>query len=317
MCMAFDQRELRAFLAVVDRGSLGRAAEAAFMTQPALSRLIGEMERRFGQPLFDRHSKGMAPTAAGETLIPHARLLLFEMEQATSALDALRGLGRGRLRVGAVAAVARTVLPGAVAALLDMAPGLHIDLLDAPEDRLVQALAGREIDVVIAPELAPQADIWPMAELAYTDTYTAFAAARHALAGAKEVPLNAALGQRWVMPEIGSTPRMLFHRLVTAQGEALPDVALETASIGTMLATVAASTLLGWLPMPLLRAEMERGTVVPIPVKALEIERRFYVYTRRRGSLIAAARRLFELLPLAQAAAKGQATRLARTAPTG
>ena len=161
--MAFDQRELRAFLAVVDRGSLGRAAEAAFLTQPALSRLIGEMERRFGQPLFDRHSKGMAPTAAGETLIPHARLLLFEMEQASDALDALRGLGRGRLRVGAVAAVARTMLPGMVAALLDMASGLHIDLLDAPEDRLVQALAGREIDVAIAPELAPHPDIWPMA----------------------------------------------------------------------------------------------------------------------------------------------------------
>ena len=315
--MAFDQRELRAFLAVVDRGSLGRAAEAAFLTQPALSRLIGEMERRFGQPLFDRHSKGMAPTAAGETLIPHARLLLFEMEQASDALDALRGLGRGRLRVGAVAAVARTMLPGMVAALLDMAPGLHIDLLDAPEDRLVQALAGREIDVAIAPELAPHPDIWPMAELAYTDTYTAFAAAGHPLAGAKDVPLSAALGQRWTMPEIGSTPRMLFHRLVTAQGEALPDVAVETGSIGTMLATVAASSLLGWLPMPLLHAEMERGAILPVRVKALEIQRRFYVYTRRRGSVVPAARRLFELLPLTQRAAKGGATPLARSVATG
>ncbi|KAK0359810.1 hypothetical protein LTR94_029801, partial [Friedmanniomyces endolithicus] len=117
--------------------------------------------------------------------------------------------------------------------------------LSALQAELVQALAGREIDVAIAPELAPHPDIWPMAELAYTDSYTAFAAARHPLAGAKEVPLSAALGQRWTMPEIGSTPRMLFHRLVTAQGEALPDVAVETGSIGTMLATVAASSLLG------------------------------------------------------------------------
>ncbi|KAJ8137423.1 hypothetical protein OY671_009364, partial [Metschnikowia pulcherrima] len=132
--MAFDQRELRAFLAVVDRGSSGRAAEAAFMTQPALSRSIGEMERRFGQPSFDRHSKGMAPTAAGETSIPHARSSSFEMEQATDALDASRGSGRGRSRVGAVAAVARTMSPGMIAASSDMAPGSHIDLSDAPED---------------------------------------------------------------------------------------------------------------------------------------------------------------------------------------
>ena len=248
--MTFDQRQLRAFLAVVDRGSLGRAADVACMTQPALSRLIGEMERRFGQRLFDRHSKGMVPTAAGETLIPHARLLLFEMEQAASALDALRGLGRGRLRVGAVAAIARTILPAIAARLLDAAPKLQVDVLDAPEDRLVQAVTGREIDGGIAPAIAPQPEIRPIA----------------------------------------------------AQGGALPDVAVETNPIGVMLATVSSSRLLGWLPKPLIGAEMERGLIAAIGIPVLEVERRFFVYTRRKGSLIAAAHRLFDLLPLSSRA---------------
>ncbi|OJU18009.1 MULTISPECIES: LysR family transcriptional regulator [unclassified Sphingomonas] len=300
--MTFDQRQLRAFLAVVDRGSLGRAADVACMTQPALSRLIGEMERRFGQRLFDRHSKGMVPTAAGETLIPHARLLLFEMEQAASALDALRGLGRGRLRVGAVAAIARTILPAIAARLLDAAPKLQVDVLDAPEDRLVQALTGREIDVVIAPAIAPHPEIRPIAELDYKDSYTVLAAAAHPLAHRADVGLDDVLGERWAMPEIGSAPRMLFHNLVTAQGGALPDVAVETNSIGVMLATVSSSRLLGWLPKPLIGAEMERGLIAAIGIPVLEVERRFFVYTRRKGSLIAAAHRLFDLLPLSSRA---------------
>jgi len=77
--MTFDRRDLSAFLAVVDCGSLGRAALVVNMTQPSLSRRIRELEIRLGSPLFERHSKGMALTAAGETLLDHARLLVFEM----------------------------------------------------------------------------------------------------------------------------------------------------------------------------------------------------------------------------------------------
>lgn len=310
--MAFDQRELRSFLAVVDHGSLGRAADAACMTQPALSRLIGTMEERLGQPLFDRHSKGMALTAAGELLTPHARLLLFEMQQAVGELDALRGLGTGRVRIGAVAAVTRTILPGAIARLLDLAPALQVKVLDAPDDQLVTALANRDIDLMIAPPLAPHPGIWPIAECDDGDFYAVFAAAAHPLAAIGEVTTQQALSESWAMPPPGGTPRMLFERHVLAAGGPLPNVAVETNSIGVMVACVAASRLLGWLPYPLLEGDIQRGAVVALSVPALLVERRFFVYTRRRGSVAPAARQLLAVLPLKAAITPDEKAEAAR-----
>src|SRR5579872_5452161 len=131
--MAFDRRQLRAFLAVLEQGSLGRAAGQVNLSQPALSRLVQDMENRLGVRLFDRRRSGMTPTAYAEAFAPHARLLLFEMSQAVDTLDALRGLRRGVLRVGAVGAVARALLPDAVTALLAKAPDLQVELMEAAD----------------------------------------------------------------------------------------------------------------------------------------------------------------------------------------
>ena len=294
--MAFDQRELRAFLAVVDAGSLGRAAANVHLSQPALSRLIQQMEQRFGQPLFERHTKGMVPTTAGETLAPHARLLLFEMEQAGEALDALRGLRRGVARIGAVAAVTRSVMPEAAAGLLEAAPDLRIEMLEAPDDKLVDGLAGRAIDLMIAAEPPPHDEIMRIAECRFDDVYAVFCAARQTLA------LPDILTEKWVMPAPGATPRILFESLIKGAGHGLPVVAVETGSVSAQVAFVARSRLLGWLPRPLLASDLAHGDIRLLPVEALAVRRRFFVYRRRRGLLPAAAREMLKALPLLDAA---------------
>ncbi len=296
--MAFDQSELRAFLAVVDNGSLGRAAAAIHRTQPTLSRTIQEMESRFGQPLFERHTKGMALTPAGATLAPHARLLLFEMEQTVEALDALRGLRRGTLRVGAVAAIARSIVPTAVARLLEAAPGLRIELLEGPDGRLLDALVGREVDLILAPELAPHKDVSQVAECDFDDVYTVCCAADHPLAERGSATLAEALAERWIMPPPGATPRILFEAIIQAAGHEPPRIAVETGSVGGMLSFIASTRLLGWLPGPLLSQDEAVGGVRRVRVEALEIRRRFYVYRRRQGLLPSPAREFLKALPL-------------------
>lgn len=57
--MIYNQRQLRLFMAIVDEGSLNRAARAVNMTQPTLSRLVAEMESKIGQRLFERSAKGI------------------------------------------------------------------------------------------------------------------------------------------------------------------------------------------------------------------------------------------------------------------
>lgn len=299
--MTFDERNLRAFLAVVDCGSLGRAAIAVNMTQPALSRLIRDMEVRLGLPLFERHSKGMALTTAGEGFVPHARLLSFEMEQAAEAFDALKGLRRGTVRLGAVAAVTRSVVPKAAARLLKEAPALRIDMLEAPDGELVDALASRRIDLMIAAELPRHEEIMPIAECRFDDVYTVFCSASHPLARHGDADLERVLAESWIMPKAGSTPRILFERLIRQAGHDLPVITVETGSVGAQVSFVAQGRLLGWLPHPLIESELATGTIRLLTISELTIHRRFFVYRRRRGLLPTAARQLLKFLPLMDA----------------
>ena len=296
--MAFDRRELRAFLAVLDAGSLGRAAEFVHLSQPALSRLIQAMEVRFGQPLFERQTRGMQATPAGEVLAPHARLLLAEMDMATDALEALRGVKRGVVRLGAVAAVSRSVIPDSIAALLEVAPDLRVEVLEAPDDRLVAALLGREIDLMIASDLPRDETFRPIAECRFDDVYSVFCSTRHPLATQHDAGLDHVLAERWVMPREGTTPRVLLEQILHRADRSMPVISVESGSPDAMVAYVARTKLLGWLPRPLLAAEHNRGKIHLLPVKELPLTRRFFAYQRRRGLLPAAVVELLKVLPL-------------------
>src|SRR3569832_2091629 len=201
--MTFDRRDLSAFLAVVDCGSLGRAALVVNMTQPSLSRRIRELEIRLGSPLFERHSKGMALTAAGETLLDHARLLVFEMEQAENALAELNGMQRGTLRLGAVAAVCRDAVPRALAAMAREFPDISIDLFEAPDGELAEALLERRLDLVVASGMLENDDIEAVADFPLLDRFVPCSRG-----GANpDADIDDLLDHPWVMLRRGRTPR--------------------------------------------------------------------------------------------------------------
>lgn len=279
--MTFDRRDLGAFLAVVDCGSLGRAALVMNMTQPSLSRRIRELEFRLGSPLFERHSKGMALTAAGETLLDHARLLVFEMEQAENALAELNGMQRGKLRLGAVAAVCRDTVPRALAAMAREFPDISIDLFEAPDGELAEALLERRLDLAVASAMLEDDDIEAVADFPVTDRFVPCSRG----GGNEDPDIDSLLGRRWVMLRRGRSPRQLFEELVLAAGRTLPRIAIETNSVGAQIALVANSDLLGWLPTRLVSSEVAAGVLRLHPVPELTLERTFRIYRRRRAIL--------------------------------
>lgn len=279
--MTFDRRDLGAFLAVVDCGSLGRAALVMNMTQPSLSRRIRELETRLGSPLFERHSKGMALTAAGETLLDHARLLAFEMEQAENALAELNGMQRGKLRLGAVAAVCRDAVPRALAAMAREFPDISIDLFEAPDGELAEALLERRLDLVVASGMLEDDDIEAVGDFPLTDRFVPCSRG----GGNEDPDIDDLLGRPWVMLRRGRSPRQLFEELVLAAGRTLPRIAIETNSVGAQIALVANSDLLGWLPTRLVSSEVAAGVLRLHPVPELTLERTFRIYRRRRAIL--------------------------------
>ncbi len=294
--MDFDERQLRAFLAIAETGSLGRAARIANLTQPTLSRLVRSMEDRLGHALFERGGKGMAVTAAGELLVVHARHIVSEMQNTRDELAALSGLRRGVVRIGAVAAVMRTLVAETVGKLLASTPDLGVELVEAVDGELLDALVTRRVDLVVAASPLDHHEVLQIGHGAYRDSFAVFGAADHPL------PLSAALRdvltQDWVMPGAAFTPRQTFERLVMAQGLSLPRVAVEAASVEAMIAVSARSRLLCWLPEPLLAPHVASGTMRKFDVPALATERGFLLHRRRSGLLPDAARRFVELFPL-------------------
>src|SRR4051812_39420164 len=95
-----DTRLLRAFVAVAEELSFTRAAQRLFLAQQALSSQVQQLETRLGVKLFERTTRKVELTEAGERLLPHARAALEALATATKELDALKRAERTTLRVG-------------------------------------------------------------------------------------------------------------------------------------------------------------------------------------------------------------------------
>lgn len=92
-----DVRQLKYFLAVVDCGGFGKAADQLLIAQPSLSQAIAGFERELGAPLFHRVGRGVVLSDAGRALLGPARVVLRDVEEAEAAMRELKGLRGGRL----------------------------------------------------------------------------------------------------------------------------------------------------------------------------------------------------------------------------
>ena len=280
--MPLDPRQLQAFVAIAEHGSLGRAAEQLHLTQPALSRIVKRMERQLNVALFERRPSGMELTSFGQALLPHATHLIREADLAIEEINVRLGLGRGTLRIGAVASAALVVLPVVLQQMRRRWPGLHIEITEAVEDRLVTLLVNNEVDVVLSGPIPESGEIMQVADHKFTDCSRVVAAATHPLRGRRRVPLAEVLALPWVMPSNDAEPRKLFDAQVRMQGAAPPRIAIETRSPAAIKAIVAQSEMLGWLPEPIYAAERAANLLCTLPVPELDHERHFHVYRRRR-----------------------------------
>ena len=300
--MTFDPRQLKAFLAIVETGSLGRAAECLHLSQPALSRIVKRLETMLQVQLFERHSTGMELTSFGEALLPYATHLSTEANLALEEINALRGLGRGTIRVGAVASAAIMLLPDVLSRILSRWPSLQVQIVEAVEDKLAFALVHNDIDVALAGPIPESQDILRVAEHKFNDRYSVITSVTHPLQRRKDLSIFDLAGMAWVMPPEEAEPRRQFNSLVNRLGAPAPRVSIETRSPSVIKAIVARTDFLGWLPEPLYAAEQACGLIRPLAVKEMDMQRRFFVYRRRRSFTSPAMSKFLEELNNVKAA---------------
>ncbi len=302
--MAYNLNELRAFLAVLDEGSLGKAADKMNLTQPALSRIVKRLEAAVGEPLFERHSGGMRLTAYGKALAPHAQLLCREEKIARDEMNRMRGLATGALRLGVTAGASALFIPKALEAFLAKWPGIAIDVVEGIWDELASALDSYQVDLVIAPEAPETASIVSARNCAWQESMNVVVGAGHPRQGDAAVSMEALLEERWCFVPQRTEPHNRLMSLFKARGLPAPAIAVSSTSIPLIKSLVAYSGFVSWLTRPMYGAELKAGLIHELRVDGLDHERRFSAYHRRVGILPGPAMRfLDEIRRLARAGA--------------
>jgi DNA-binding transcriptional LysR family regulator len=193
-----ELRELRAFVVVVEEGSLSAAARKLHVSQPALSQTMTALERQLGLQLLARRSTGVQATEAGMTLLSEARAILARHEQALAALARHTTSGASVLRVGIPLELPTDLLTGPLADLAVAYPGTRVQARHLSTAGQFEALRDGELDLGLVREHPVGADL--DATLVATERLGVLLAAEQAakIAGADGIRLDALAGLDWV-----------------------------------------------------------------------------------------------------------------------
>jgi DNA-binding transcriptional LysR family regulator len=214
-----DVVKLATLRAVVEHGSLSAAAQALNVTQPAVSRQIGLLERRLGTVLLRRTPRGVVATEAGRILAGHADAVLARLALAESEIRELTGLRRGTVRLGSFFSALVHLSAEVGARLGELHPGIVLvdDLVDR-EDALEKLRRGT-LDLAIVFEHdfepAPAAADVELHHL-FDDPVRVVLPAGHPLAGRDALAVRDLAGDTWIRAHEGSAARRLDHVLARA-----------------------------------------------------------------------------------------------------
>jgi DNA-binding transcriptional LysR family regulator len=286
--MDFDLRSLGHAQALAEHASFARAANALHITQPALSRSIQQLERRVGVRLFDRGPGRVEPTETGRLFLVYARELLARASDLRREMTLVRGVGTGRLAVGAGTYPAEGMVDAAVAALVQRYPALSMRILVDNWANLIEFLRKREVDLVIAEATLARAD--PELEVTSLARYQGYFVVRtgHPLTRLRSVTLAEILD----FPVVSTArlpARLLDPLLKEARADSqsgareFPSVTCE--SLAMMKRVAALSDAVAILPLKMAAREIESGELTALPLVEPWLNASFAVIRLARRSL--------------------------------
>lgn len=145
--MQFQQ--LAYFVQVARNRHFTRAAEALGIAQPSLSKQIRALENNLGVTLFVRGRSGVELTAAGSALLPHARRIVIDVENAERAVQEVAGMRRGRVRLGATPSLCDGILADALRRFRDRYPAIDLSVDEGGSRDLTRSLTRGELDLAL------------------------------------------------------------------------------------------------------------------------------------------------------------------------
>jgi DNA-binding transcriptional LysR family regulator len=214
--------------AVARHGSIRKAAEALHVVSSALNRRILDLEEELGTSLFERLTRGVRPTAAGELFLAYVRRSMRELDAVGAQIEGLRGMVRGRVRVAVAESVTSHLLPSAIARFQTEHPGVSFHVwMDGPKP-LADALLSDTADLILTHELSAHPDMTVLAHV--SQPLCALVPRGHALASHTALHLSDCLAYPVALPDASLAARALINRVLQRRSLSV-DPALESNSV--------------------------------------------------------------------------------------
>jgi LysR family hydrogen peroxide-inducible transcriptional activator len=256
-------QQLRYAVAVADHRHFGRAAQATYVSQPALSAQVRELEGRLRVQLFERTNQGVLLTPRGADIVERARRILSEVDDLVDAAGAGDPLV-GPLRMGVIPTVAPYILPTAMRRLVEEHPGLEVYLREDRTAALVGQLLAGELDLLLLALPLHRPGIEEVA--LYDEPFLLAVPDGHRLATRSRCAVGELTGERLVLLDDGHCLRdQALDVCSTTTGERPPEV--QGTSLPTVVNMVAAG--LGITLLPASTVRREAGPLASVVVREL------------------------------------------------
>jgi DNA-binding transcriptional LysR family regulator len=281
-----ELNQLETFLAVAEERSFSRAAVRLHRTQPAVSQVIRKLEASVGEMLFDRAARDGSLTAAGVLLRDYALRLVALRREASSALDELKSLERGRLQLAANEYTCMYLLR-AIHRYRREFPHVSVTVHRMLASRIPEEMNLRAFELGV---ISYRPDPEQFRSIAvYADTLAFIVSPQHPLAGTERVSINDLGEENFIAHNVTSPLRQkvieAFQRYRTPL-----NMGIELPTIEAIKRFVAMGNGVALVPHLTVARELEIGELVRVPVDELEMRRVLRLVYRRRGTLSYAAR---------------------------
>jgi len=284
-----DTLQLKAFIAVAESESFSLAAEYLHLTQPAVSKRVASLEESLGSKLLDRMGRNLRLTEAGKTLLPRARQILADIQDAQRSIDNLSGTVQGDLRIATSHHIGLHRLPAILRNFLNKHPNVNLQLEFLDSDTAYEAIEKGQVELAIITLAHGESQTIATTTLWY-DSLEFVVAPDHPLARLERPDLATLCQYPAILPEATTETTRLVTDLMRAQGlsfeQALPTNYLETIK---MMVSVG----LGWSALPQSMIDKQLAT---LSFQQIKLERSLGCITPKNRSLSNAASAFLEEL---------------------
>jgi len=295
-----DIRLLGHALALASHRNYARAAKSLHISQPTLTRSIQALEARLGCRLFDRRSRTVLPTPAGEEMLKHARLVVASSQALEDGIRQFQGLEAGSLSIGLGPYAASILVGQTLGRFNKQHPGIRITAMIDDWVNLPRRLKAREFDLVLMEasqlEMDHELEITPL----LPHQGFLFCSGTHPALKAKSLSLESLVRYPFVLPTLPERLLQMFGRLFQANGGEAFSInrlsIIQSNDVSLIRNTVANSQAIGLASYGMIAEELRSKRFAALPFRIPELRTAYGIVTRKHLPLPPAASALARIL---------------------